>query len=326
MKLYSKYFQKQKMMRTVLIACAPIILFGIYTFGLRTLALLIFNIVVASLVEYISEKSLYKKAKVTEAAIVTATLFTLTLPPALPFWISGIGVAFAIFFGKELFGGFGKNVFNPAIVGRVFLYINFPKHMTIFSEAINSKSLFNGLGGFIRWSTPTLDSITSPTPMSALKLNGKATDTINLIFGNISGAIGEISAVLIIIGAIYMIYKKIASWEIMIATVLGFVGSSYLFILLGASSVISPLEGIIVGGFLFGTVFMATDPISAPKTVEAKWIYGIIIGLVVVTIRSFTAFSGGMMFAILISSVFSPIIDYVFKERNKKKRLAKKGV
>lgn len=325
--MFSKFFKKQQMMRTVLIAVAPIILYSIYAFGWRTLALLVFNIAIACSVEYISEKFMYNKAQVTEAAFVTATLFTMTLPPALPFWMSGVGVAFGIFFGKEVFGGFGKNVFNPALVGRAFIYINFPTPMLTFSEAANSERFINGLGGFTKWVTPVIDNVSNPTPMVALKTTGQTVDTLNLFLGNIGGAIGEVSALLIILGALYLIYKKVASWEIMLSSLIGFVATSYILILLGAGDlVLQPLQGILVGGFLFGTAFMSTDPISAPKQNQAKWIYGIMIGSIVVIIRAFSLFPGGMMFAILIAGVFSPIIDYVFKGINQKKKAAKKAV
>lgn len=324
--MYSKLFKKQKMMRNVLIASAPLVVYGIYAFGWRVLALLICNMIVASLVEYISEKKLYNKPQISEAALVTATLFTLTLPPSLPFWMSSVGIAFAIFFGKEVFGGFGKNVFNPAIVGRAFLLINFPAYMTNFNVAANSEKFFNGLAGFKYWLTPSLDSVGSSTPIIGLKFTGQVPSQLNLFLGNIGGSIGEVSTLLILLGAVYMIYKKVASWELMVSTLIGFFVSSYILIALGfGQDVLQPLDGLLVGGFMFGTVFMVTDPISAPKQIQAKWFYGILIGTLVVVIRSFTSFVGGMMFAILIAEVLTPIVDYLFQQRNKKKRLAAKG-
>lgn len=324
--MYSKLFKKQKMMRTVLIASAPLVVYGIYAFGWRVLALLLCNMIVASLVEYISEKKLYNKPQISEAALVTATLFTLTLPPSIPFWMSFVGIAFAIFFGKEVFGGFGKNVFNPAIVGRAFLLINFPAYMTNFNLAANSEKFFNGLAGFKYWLTPSLDSVGSATPIIGLKFTGQVPSRLNLFLGNIGGSIGEVSTLLILLGAAYMIYKKVASWELMVSTLIGFFVSSYILIALGfGQDVLQPLDGLLVGGFMFGTVFMVTDPISAPKQIQAKWFYGILIGTLVVVIRSFTSFVGGMMFAILIAEVLTPIVDYLFQQRNKKKRLAAKG-
>lgn len=321
--MYSKYFKKQKMMRTVLISLIPVIIYGVYVFGWRVLALLAVNLVVASLTEYISQKTLYKKSQVTEAAFVTATLFTLTLPPHLPFWMSAVGVAVGIFFGKEVFGGFGRNVFNPALVGRAFIYINFPIPMLSFSEAANKGSLINGLGGFTKWTTPLLDATSGATPMHTLS-EGGSINILDLILGTHSGSIGEISAILIVLGAAYMIYKKVASWQIMVSVLGGFAGASLLLMAFDPS-VIAPHYGILSGGLLFGSTYMATDPISAPKQSQAKWIYGTLIGVITVIIRSFSLFPGGMMFAILISIVFSPIIDYIYIGINKKKRLAKKA-
>ena len=123
-----------------------------------------------------------------------------------------------------------------------------------------------------------------------------------------------------------MIYKKVASWEMVVASFIGFFATSYILIALGfGQNVFSPIDGVLMGGFVFGTFFMVTDPISAPKQIQAKWFYGILIGALVVVIRSFTSFVGGVMFAILIAEVITPIIDYIFQQRNKKKRLAAKG-
>lgn len=319
--MFSKYFKKQKPMRVVLMALAPIILYGIYVFGWKVLGLLLVNIIVACLVEYICEKKMYKRTQITEAAILTATIYTLTLSPLVPLWQSAIGAAFAIFFGKEVFGGYARNPFNPALVGRAFMFINFPVGMTNFTQAANASNFIDGLGGFTTWMTPALDAVTGPTPLNAIKNSGATYDFLNLFIGNHSGAIGEISILLILLGAAYLIYKKVASWQIMLGSVIGFVATSYLFIILGVDgTVVAPLEGMLVGGFAFGTVFMATDPISGPNQKQAKWIYGILIGLIVVIIRSLSLFQGGMMFALLMASIFSPIIDYLFKGYNRKKR------
>ncbi|MDO4778225.1 MAG: RnfABCDGE type electron transport complex subunit D [Tissierellia bacterium] len=323
---YDKLFQKQKMMRTVLIALAPIIIYSVYLYGWRALALVAFNMLVATIVEYLSETKIYKRKKVTEAVLVTAVLFTLTLPPAIPFWISAVGISFGVFFGKMLFGGFGKNVFNPALVGRAFIYVNFPLHLTIYwNQAMNGTKLFNGLGGFTHWLTPMIDDVSSATPMMAFRNLGESLNNIQLLFGNIPGAVGETSKVLILLAAAYLIYKKVASWEIMLANVVGFTALTLIFNLMGVSSIPNPIEGMLMGGFLFGAVFMATDPISAPKTKIAKWLYGILIGCVVVIIRGFALFSGGMMFAVLIGNTFGPIIDYVankVKQNKKNKAVA----
>lgn len=316
---YNKYFMKQKMMHPVIYALVPVAIASTYFYGLRVLVLLAFNILLATILEYFSNSKIYKKQKVSEAVIVTATLYTMTLPASIPLWISAVGIAFGIFFGKMVFGGFGKNVFNPALVGRVFIYVNFPQSMTIYwNEALTGFP-----GGFGTYLTRALDSVTEATPMTAFKVSGHIESMQSLILGNIPGVIGETCKVLIIIAAIYLIIKKVASWEIMLSSIIGFTVLSIALRAFGVTSVPDPINGILMGGFLFGTVFMATDPISAAKTSTGKWLYGIIIGVVTVIIRGFALFAGGVMFAILIGNTFAPIIDYCVNAVKKRKKEAR---
>lgn len=312
---------KQKMMRTVLIALIPLIVLSVFFYGWRSLFLIIFNVIVACIVEYICESKIYKRKKISEAAIITAILYTMTLPPSLPLWISAIGITAGIFFGKAVFGGFGKNVFNPAIVGRAFIYVNFPVPITIFwNEVANGDKFFSGLGGFTKWLTPVIDSTSTATPLMLYRETGELTNLLNLSLGNIPGAIGETAKILIIIGGIYLLYKKVASWQIVVSQLIGFFATSIILLLAGVESVPNPIAGVMMGGFLFGAMFMATDPISAPKTIPGKWAYGLIIGSTVVIIRAFALFAGGMMFAILLGNVFSPIIDYVARKKAAQKK------
>lgn len=319
--MFSKHFKKQKPMRPVLLAMTPLLLYGIYSFGWKVLALLVINIIVACLVEYICEKKMYNRNQVTESAIVTAFIFTLTLSPLVPLWESAVGIAFAIFFGKEVFGGYARNPFNPALVGRAFMFINFPSAMTIFTQTSHSEGFLNGIGALNKWLTPVVDATSGPTPLNAIKNTGAVIDNMTLFLGNHAGSIGEVSILLILIGAAYLAIKKVASWEIMISSILGFLATSYLFILIGVDGkLIEPIQGLLVGGFMFASIFMATDPISAPNQVQAKWIYGFMFGFITVLIRSLSLFVGGTMFALLMASIFAPIIDYLFKGYNKKKR------
>lgn len=314
--LYEKYFMKQKMMRTVLIALLPILLFSIYVFGWRVLALTVFNCIIACLVEFICESKIYNRKKISEAAIISSVLYTMTLPVSIPFWMSAVGIAFAIFFGKAVFGGFGKNVFNPALVGRVFVYVNFPQPLTInWNEAV-----FGGIGALNKWANPLIDQVTTATPMLAFRNAGQMTNYLDLFLGRIPGAIGETSKLLILIGAAYLIYKKVASWEIMLSSAIGLTIMTLIFNFMKIESIPNPIFQMLSGGFLLGAVFMATDPISAPKTKPAKFIYGIIIGIVCVIIRGFALFSEGMMFAVLIGNIFAPIMDYIVRERKKAKK------
>jgi len=316
--LYKSNFLNQKMMRTVLISLIPIIIFSTYLFGIRVLVLLAAVTVSGAIGEFLWEK--HYKNKASEAVFVSCVLYTITLPISIPIWISILGILFGLFFGKLFFGGFGKNVFNPAIVGRVFIYVNFPEPLTIsWNEAA---SIFPG--GLTTYLTNHIDAVTEATPMIMFNNTMELFDIQSLIMGTVPGAIGETSKILIVIAGIYLIYKKVASWEIMTGTLIGFIATNAVLYLFKVP-VLNPLYGILMGGFLFGTVFMATDPISAPKTRPAKWIYGIIIGSVTLLIRSLSLFNGGMMFAILMGNTFAPIIDYFVREnkaRNKRKQEA----
>lgn len=310
---YKSIFMKQKMMRTVLISLIPIIIFSTYLFGIRVLTLLLVITLTGAIAEYLWEK--HYKNKASEAVFVSCVLYTLTLPVSTPIWIAILGILFGLFFGKLFFGGFGKNIFNPALVGRIFIYVNFPEPLTNSWNHISTAFP----GGFNTYLTAQIDAISEATPMILYNNTAKLYDLQSLIMGTVPGAIGETAKILILLAGIYLIYKKAASWEIMTGTIIGYIFTNLLFYLFKAP-VLNPLYGIAMGGFLFGTVFMATDPISAPKTTAGKWIYGIIIGSVTLLIRSLSLFSGGMMFAILIGNTFAPIIDYFVRENNAKKK------
>ncbi len=313
--IYKDIFKVQKNMRAVLLSLVPIMLFSVYVYGLRVLVLLVLVTAIGTTSEYMWEKHYGSKAS--EAVFVTCILYTMTLPPSIPMWIAAIGILFGLFFGKLFFGGFGRNIFNPALVGRAFIYVNFPEPMTISWNVASSSFP----GGFSTYLTQGIDAVSNATPMIMFKNSGTLADVKSLVIGTIPGAVGETCKILIIISALYLIYKKTASHEIMLGSVAGFTLFSIVMRFSGVN-VANPLYGMMMGGFLFGTVYMATDPISAAKTKTGKWIYGIIIGSVTILIRSISLFNGGMMFAILIGNTFAPIIDYFVKEAGKKKKEA----
>ena len=313
--LTERYFKKQKMMRTVILSLIPILLFSTYLYGLRVLILLLTVTIAGVLAESYWEKRIGGKAS--EAVLVTCILYTLTLPASIPFWIAISGILFGLFFGKLVFGGFGKNIFNPALVGRAFIYVNFPEQLTISWNEISTGLL----GGFSTYLTNGIDIISEATPMILSKNIQGIVDFPSLFLGLVPGSIGETSKILIIAGAIYLIYKKVASWEIMTGSLIGFITANCILFFFTSIPVPNPVYNMMLGGFIFGTVFMATDPISAAKTKEGKWIYGIIIGLVTVLIRALSLFNGGMMFAILIGNTFAPIIDHFIKEAKSKKKM-----
>lgn len=309
-------FMKQTMMRKVLYSLVPIILVGTYFYGLRVLLLHGLVTFLACSVEWIFVRKTTRK--ISEAVIVTAILYTLTLPPRIPFWIASLGIIFGVLFGKMVFGGFGKNPFNPALVGRAFIYVSFPHFMTVeWIEPVNKL-----LGGFTTYS---VDALSQATPLLMYRSSGTVLPYKDLLLGNVAGSIGETSGLLIILAGIYLLWTKTASKETTFSLLISFLITDAAFYYSGFSQVPHPLYGLLAGGLLFGAVFMATDPISSPKTKEGKMIYGTIIGIITVVIRGFALFAGGIMFAILIGNTFAPIIDegvkYV-KGRQKARREA----
>ncbi|ABV33435.1 MULTISPECIES: RnfABCDGE type electron transport complex subunit D [Pseudothermotoga] len=288
-------FQKQPMMRRVLYSLIPIYVFSIYLYGLRTIWLSLLVFISGIFTEYIMESR--KKKPVSEAVLVTCALLSLSLPPLTPWWIAVIAAFFGVFFAKEVYGGFGRNVFNPAIVGRLFVYISFPIQMTT------------------KWIIPKADVFTSATPLDLLR-SGQKLNIEELFFGFRSGSIGESSIILIVLAAVYLIITKTASWRIMVSTF----GSATLLTLLFDIFHLGPpaLPMLLSGSFLFVTVFMATDPVSAPKKTSSQWIYGVIIGICSVLIRTFSLFSEGTSFAVLLGNTSASLLDELMAKKKVK--------
>jgi RnfABCDGE-type electron transport complex D subunit len=300
----------QKPMNQVLYALIPVILASIYFFGWRSLCMLVVVNLFAFLSEYCFAK--YYKNQVTAAVFVTGTLFALSLPPNLPYWMAVIGIVFGVVFGKMVFGGFGKNIFNPAIVGRAFIYINFTTQMNgRWFEPVAGK-----LGGLVNYTT---DAICSATPMQVVKA-GESMSLIDLLVGNTAGCFGETSALLLILGGIYIIWKKVANYRLIVSCLGTFLILQSALWFSGVKESIPPLEAMLSGGFMLGLIFMVTEPVSAPKTNIGRWIYGGLIGVLTVLIRTFSIWPEGMMFAILIGNMFAPLTDFYVKELTGKKK------
>lgn len=301
-----RWILRQPPMTRVLMAGAPAAAAAIYLFGWRALVLL----AIVSLVGLLCEGAFtWPKGKpATQAVFVTCVLYTLTLPPTIPFGIAVVGVAFGVVFGKMAFGGMGANVFNPALVGRCFVYICFPLHMT---NRWAPPATANGLAaGLARWG---VDAVSMATPLDAYK-PGESIDYWRLFVGNVGGSLGETSALLILIGGCYLLLKKVASWQIVAGCAVGSLVAGGILHLVDAESVGDPLFQLLAGGFLFGAFFMATDPVSAAKTPAGKWIYGLLIGALTIVLRGYSNFSCGLMFSILIGNMFAPLIDAGVKE------------
>ena len=293
-------------------ALAPVAIFSIYLFGWRALLLLLVVTVFGVATEAIF--LLPKKKPVTSAVFVTCLIFTLSLPPAVPFWIAAIGIIVGVGLGKMVFGGFGRNIFNPAMVGRCFIYVCFPVQLTS-GWLVPFASGWRGFGGY----SPGAGAITSATPLVALK-QGMAVPFHKLFFGFTSGCLGETCGLLIIAGGIYILWRKAASWKLTLSCLAG--GLLFSLILdaptLGLS--VSLLRTLFAGAFLFGSVFVVTEPVTAPNTEIGKWVYGAAIGALAVTLRAYSNFPEGVMFAVLILNAFVPLMDKGFKGLQMRKR------
>jgi Na+-transporting NADH:ubiquinone oxidoreductase subunit B len=293
---------KQAVMNRVLYALLPLILFSIYLFGWKVFAIVLVSNLAGFFTEYLFIRN-KKNGKVTMAVFVTATLLSLTLPPSIPLWIAAVGAIVAVTFGKMVFGGFGLNVFNPAIVGRTFIYISFPQQMTI--SWLKPYTLNDFPGGFVRWTVEPMLR-TSATILGQLRNTGATEYSFsNAFWGFIPGSMGETSALLIILAGIYLIITKTAKWQPMLATTLSLLLFNFIFY---PSQ--NPVFSLVSGGALFGIVYMTTDPVSQAKGKLAIWIYGILIGFLTVFIRKYSLFYEGMMFAILLTNAFMPMLEY----------------
>jgi Na+-transporting NADH:ubiquinone oxidoreductase subunit B len=276
--------------------------------------------------------SVIRKHEINEGFLVTGMLFPLTLPPDTPLWQCAIGIAFGVVIGKEVFGGTGKNFLNPALTARAFLYFSYAPDMT-------GNKVWTTVDGFS--GATILGAMADAQPGSkttdvAASLAGKANGVDveaggmslwDAFWGNCHGSIGETSTFCCLLGAIVLIGTGIGSWRIMAGVMAGMVSLSTLLCLLPIETAVYGIEPwwhLVVGGFAFGTVFMATDPVSAAMTDTGKWIYGFLIGFMTVLIRCMNpGFPEGIMLAILFGNCFAPLVDYYVAESNIKRRLAR---
>ena len=253
-----------------------------------------------------------RKHEINEGFLVTSTLFPLTMPPLIPLWQVAIGIIFGVVIGKEIFGGVGMNFLNPALTGRAFLYFAYPAQIS--GDAV--------------WIA--VDGYSQATPLAAYADTHIQLDYTwwESFIGLIPGSMGETSTLCCLLGAGILILTRVGSWQIMTGVTIGMIVSALFFNWIGSTTNpllnVSPAWHLVIGGFAFGTVFMATDPVSAAMTRQGKWVYGILIGVMTVLIRvTNPAYPEGIMLAILFANVFAPIIDRVFINRNIQRRLAR---
>ncbi|MEC7822695.1 MAG: NADH:ubiquinone reductase (Na(+)-transporting) subunit B [Candidatus Neomarinimicrobiota bacterium] len=335
----------KRVMFSVVIALIPCYLFGAYNIGyLNALA----NDIPRSLIEnfifgmsyvlpvlivtFVSGAicelsfSIIRKHEVNEGFLVTCALIPLTMPPDVPLWQLFIGTAFGIIIGKEIFGGVGTNIFNPALTARAFMYFAFPTKMS------GDKIWAVGPDGYTGATALAIPANPAEYDTASNLFNQSTQFDFslwNMFWGLIPGSIGETNKLIILIGAAFLIYIGIASWRTMLASVIGLVFTASIFNLLSGYSTnamltITPLEHLLIGSFLFGVVFMATEPVTSAHTEKGKWIYGFMIGVLTVLIRSINpAYPEGVMLAILIMNMFAPLIDYYVVKSNINMRLAR---
>ncbi len=260
--------------------------------------------------------SIVRNHEISEGFLVTSLLFPMILPPTIPLWQVAIGISFGVVIGKEVFGGVGMNILNPALTGRAFLFFAYPAQIS----------------GDKVWLA--VDGVSKATPLAKFAegtFHTTGYSWADAFYGFIPGSMGETSTLAILIGAVILIATGIGSWRIMLSVVAGMVFMSFTLNLIGSDTnpmfQVSPLWHFVLGGFAFGTVFMATDPVTAAMTKQGKYIYGLLIGILVVLVRVVNpAYPEGMMLAILFGNVFAPIIDKIFVNANIKRRLAKNVV
>jgi len=294
------YMNLKRYMILVIIAVAPTVIASIYHFGWRALLIVIISYLFGVTTEWIF--ATIRKEELTEGAFVTCLIYPMILPPNIPLWIVAVGIVFGTIFGKEVFGGTGKNIFNPALVGRLFIAIAFPS----FMSGQWYQPIEGTLGGFSAYS---VDGITSATPLTNFKSEGIIEAYRNLFLGKIGGCLGETSKILILLGGFFLIITKISNWRIPVVYLGTVALLSYILSSIFPNKFAPPLFQLLSGGLMFGAMFMATDPVSGPMTLQGKWICGILLGILTVIIRGLSGYVEGVMFSIILMNIFAPLID-----------------
>nr|WP_311467060.1 NADH:ubiquinone reductase (Na(+)-transporting) subunit B [uncultured Porphyromonas sp.] len=339
----------KRTMSVVIFALLPALLFGMYNVGLQhnialgqessfwptffygflsVLPQIVVSYAVGLGIEFIIAQ--LKHEEIQEGFLVTGILIPMIIPVETPLWMIAVATAFAVVFAKEVFGGTGYNVFNVALITRAFLFFSYPAAMSGDNVWVRLSSTF-GLGG----EGKVVDGFTGATPLGQIA-GGNVADIHNTLgnpltdwdafLGFLPGSVGEVSTLAILIGACILIFTGIASYKIMVSGVVGVIAMASLFNAFGTTAAMqtTALQHLLYGGFAFGIVFMATDPVTAARTETGKWIYGFLIGVMVVFIRVLNAgYAEGMMLAILLMNTFAPLIDYIVVERNVSKRQAR---
>jgi len=283
----------ERAMQMVILALLPCVLSAVINFGIYQLLIFLVSIGVSMGTEY-GIKRIRKQANTLSdgSAFLTGLLLALILPPNFSLVFTGLGAFVSIAIGKEIFGGIGYNIFNPALVGRAFLQAAFPVQMTTWT-----KTSFN------------VDAVTAATPLGGFKFDGVAADLSSMFLGNTGGSLGETSALAILIGGIFLIALGIVNWRIPVSMIIGILVFGTLIWMINPEAYMNPLYHLVGGGFLFGAFFMASDWVSSPITAKGMWIFGLGISLIIVIIRVFGGIPEGVMYAILFMNAWVPLIN-----------------
>ena len=320
----------KRVMITVIIALLPALVYGIYNTGYqylyqtgetfstfdaflhgsyKILPMIAVSYIVGLGIEFAF--AVFRGHQVNEGYLVTGLLIPMIMPVDIPLWMVGVSVAFAVLIGKEAFGGTGMNILNPALTARAFAFFAYPTYMSGNQVWVSEASNVDGVSG--ETILGMLAAGNSPEQYSVMEM----------FIGSIPGSIAETSTLMVLIGAAILIYTGVGSWRIMVGSIIGAAVTGFLFNLWGANELMSFswFNHLIVGGFAFGVVFMATDPVSAAQTLKGKWIYGLLVGVFCILIRVFNpAYPEGVMLAILLMNVFAPTIDHYVIEVSVKRR------
>ena len=305
----------KKLMYDVLIALIPAFLVSLYVFGIGALLVTSVAVISCMLFEYVIQKYLLKtEVTITDgSALITGILLAFNLPSSLPIWMIVIGSFIAIGVAKLSFGGLGFNIFNPALVGRVFLLVSFPVQMTMWPTPVENN-------------TTLTDAVSGATPLGIIKeellygstmsqISAKIPSTMDLLLGITGGSIGEMSALALLLGGIFLIVRKVITWHIPVVILVTMAVFTGIFWLIDPEHYANPMIHLLSGGAILGAFYMATDLVTSPMTKKGMVIFAIGIGVITVVIRLFGAYPEGVSFAILIMNAFVPLINTYFKPR-----------
>lgn len=300
-----------RIMWHVVASLAPVVIASVWFFGVSALL----QVTTAAAVAVLTERATGKGGAIADgSATITGLLLGLTLPAGFPLWMTALGAAFAIVFGKQVWGGLGQNVFNPALVGRAFLQAAFPVAITTWPSAGGGFFALHGDLFAIPLTHPLPDAVTSATPLGLLKFEGKGTGLTSLIIGNTGGSLGETAALVILAGGLYLAWRGYLNWRI---------PGSILLTVLTLSAIIHFVDAtkpdalfmLFSGGLMLGAVYMATDMVTSPITNLGKWVFGVGIGALVVVIRIWGGLPEGVMYAILFMNALTPFINRATQPR-----------